>query len=409
MNLFKLLVRFLSLFAIFNVASGVYNLVWQDEFNGNSLDTSKWGYQNICDGAGNNELECYTSRTNNVYVSNGNLYIKAIPENYGGKPFTSGRISTSGLASWKYGSVQARIMLPDGLYLWPAFWMMPEYNSYGVWWPQSGEIDIMENHGGQNSEHSSTLHYGGGYPNNIYTSSNSIYESFDLTRDYHIYGVNWTSTNMDFFVDNKIHFSMPLTRSFNNAAAGSNPYNANGQPFDQNFHIILNLATGGNFFGGNSQSLNWATANGWRSPQLVVDWVRVYQDDGTSPAPAQQSTSYNNQCGSGLLSVNGQCYQPSSCCVNGAAVTVNQCTTSGGNTPAPAPTPQPTGNTQPVQGNCPPPLMSCSGQCFLPSQNDCVLSSNGSYQLCPKGFQACDKACYSPNNYKCVNNQLQAK
>lgn len=253
-----------------------YQLVWSEEFNGNKLDTGKWGYQNICNGAGNNELQCYTSREKNVAVRNGTLVITPLVENYGGKRFTSGRISTSGKASWKYGRFEVRAKLPAGLRLWPAIWMMPEKSVYGSW-AASGEIDIMENHGGQNKEHSSTLHYGGGWPKNIYASSGSRYESFDLTKDFHVYSAIWTPESIQFAIDGRVFHTQTLQKNFNNAAAGAHPYSKNGSPFDQNFHFILNLAIGGNFFGGAGQDVTPAIARGWGSPSFYVDYCRVYQ------------------------------------------------------------------------------------------------------------------------------------
>jgi len=282
-----------------SLAAQSYQLVWSDEFNGNSLDTSKWGYQNLCDGAGNNELECYTSRTQNVAVRNGTLVITPLVENYGGRKYTSGRVSTSGKYSWKYGRFDVRAKIPDGIYLWPAIWMMPERSVYGSW-ALSGEIDIMENHGGQNREHSSTLHHGGQWPKNTNTGSGSRQASVDLTQDFHVYSAIWTPESIQFALDGDVYFTVSLQRSFNNAAAGSFPYANNGAPFDQNFHFIINLAIGGGFFGGNSQALTQDQARAWRSPEFLIDYARVYQlKDGVvapptpspNPAPAPSTPS----------------------------------------------------------------------------------------------------------------------
>jgi len=113
---------FLSL-AIF--ASAEYKLVWQDEFNGNSLDLSKWQYEVDCNGGGNNELQCYTNHASNVQVRDGSLFVTARPENYNGKQYTSGRVNTKAAASWKYGKFEIRAKLPKGDYLWPALWLLP--------------------------------------------------------------------------------------------------------------------------------------------------------------------------------------------------------------------------------------------------------------------------------------------
>jgi len=125
------------------ISAQQYSQVWSDEFNGNSLDLSKWQYEVNCDGGGNNELQCYTSNSKNLKVSDGRLHITVVPENYNGKKYTSARINTKGKAAWKYGRFDARAKLPNGIYIWPALWMMPRDSVYGGW-AASGEIDIMK-------------------------------------------------------------------------------------------------------------------------------------------------------------------------------------------------------------------------------------------------------------------------
>jgi len=323
-------------------------------------------------------MQCYTNRASNVAVRDGNLVITARIEDYNGKKYTSGRINTKNSAAWKYGRFEARAKLPEGQYVWPALWMMPRDSVYGSW-AASGEIDIMENRGGQNNEHSSTLHFGAGWPNNIYEGSGSRYENFDLTKDYHVYAVEWTPTEMKFFIDGNNYYTISLQRSFNNG--GRAPYTKNGQPFDQYFFFIINFAVGGGFFGANANSLTVDMARNWPNPNFYVDYVRAYQlkdtvNNNPTPAPIPTPTSIASSSSSS----------------SGAA-----------------------GNTN--NGGCS--VGACGGasccndqnngqQCYNPTQYSCPtdLFSNKN-QLCPAGFGSCKGACYDPNNLKCVNGNLQ--
>jgi len=307
-----------------------YQLVWSDEFNGNSLDLSKWQYEVNCDGGGNAELQCYTNSPKNVAVQNGTLVITAIPENINGKQYSSGRINTKASAAWKYGRIDFSAKLPNGIYLWPALWMMPRDETYG-WWAASGEIDIMENRGTQNTQES-TLHYGGSWPNNVYQGSGPQRMNFDMTADFHQYSAIWTPTSIQFLVDNNVYYTQTLQKNFW-SGAGSNPYTANGQPFDQYFFIIINLAVGGYFFGGDANSLTNAQARAWATTTLQVDYVRVYQLQTTNvnnnpapvaspnPATTASSTTSSSLCTSmwSTLSCRTGSDNPSQVDVNGVA------------------------------------------------------------------------------------------
>jgi len=293
------IVAIVALYLLAVSAQQTYQLVWSDEFNGNSLDTSKWQYEVNCDGGGNNELQCYTSSPSNVAVRNGTLVITAIPQNYNGKQYTSGRINTARSAAWKYGRIDYSAKIPGGIYLWPALWMMPRDNVYGGW-AASGEIDIMETRGGQNTQES-TLHFGGAWPNNVYQGSGAQTMSFDMTADFHLYSAIWTPESIQFLIDNRVYYTQSLQRSFW-SGRGNNPYTANGQPFDQYFYAIINLAVGGGFFGANANSLTPAMAAQWKSSSLVIDYVRVYQLSGTpsnnpTPSPSSCTSMFNGlQC-----------------------------------------------------------------------------------------------------------------
>lgn len=142
-----------------------WNLVWSDEFNGSTIDASKWNFEVNGNGGGNNELQYYTDRAENAHLAGGHLVITAIKEKYENRNFTSARLTTKGKFSFKYGRAEARIKFPKGKGFWPAFWMMPEEAVYGGW-ARSGEIDIAEVVGDKPTIIHGTLHYGDKWPKN---------------------------------------------------------------------------------------------------------------------------------------------------------------------------------------------------------------------------------------------------
>ena len=178
-----------------------YALSWADEFNGTALDATAWSNQNgdgcptIC-GWGNNELEYYTGRPDNLFFQDGKLIIEAKKETYNGKDYTSSKIFTAGKKTFKFGRVDIRAKLPLGKGIWPAFWMLPQNNVYGGW-PTSGEIDIMEMVGHDPGRTHGTLHYGPGpgstqYNRNIAISSGSLHDEFHLySIECKQYQVKW--------------------------------------------------------------------------------------------------------------------------------------------------------------------------------------------------------------------------
>ena len=248
-----------------------YQMVWSDEFDGNEIDVSKWSYElgdgcqygeNLC-GWGNNELEYYTDRSDNAYINNGSLIIEAKKESplyLGEHEYTSARLLTKGKGDWKFGRMDVRAKLPIGQGLWPAIWMLPTDTVYGTW-PRSGEIDIMENIGSEPNKVFGTLHYGLGFENWRYFSQDTIKESGLFTDDFHTYSVLWTEDCIQFQVDG-INYGDPVTRSTILPA----PF-----PFDQEFHMILNVAVGGNLPGN-------PTASTVFPQRMEVDYVRVYQE-----------------------------------------------------------------------------------------------------------------------------------
>lgn len=239
-----------------------WELVWSDEFTGtagSSPDASKW----VADigtgqlGWGNNELQYYTDRTNNVQLDgNGNLQITARRESFAGSGFTSSRIKTQGKFSYSYGRYEARIKTPTGPGIWPAFWMLGD-NINTVSWPQCGEIDIMEQKGNESHITYGTIHGPG------YSGGNSIGKMYGLQNNkfdnnFHIYAVEWFEDRIDFFVDDYLYQRIT-------------PSDVKGEwVFNKNFFIILNIAVGGNFVGFPLPSTPF--------PQpMVVDYVRVFK------------------------------------------------------------------------------------------------------------------------------------
>lgn len=244
-----------------------WTLVWSDEFeeaNGSSPDASKWTLDIGGGGWGNKELETYTNRTQNAFVKDGTLVIQALKETYTGpdnipRDYTSARLKTLGLAQWTYGRVEARMKLPGGQGLWPAFWMLGT-NITQVGWPNCGEIDIMENIGREPSIVHGTIH------GPSYSGESGIGSAYTLPNnqrfadDFHVFAVEWEPNVIRFYVDNTLY----ATRTPSDLPSGAN------WVFDKPFFIILNVAVGGSW-PGNPDSTSVF-------PQtMIVDYVRVYQ------------------------------------------------------------------------------------------------------------------------------------
>lgn len=239
-------------------------LIWSDEFDGPKLDYSKWECEVNAFGGGNDELQLYTDRKENVRVENGSLIIEAHKEaaDISGKQrnYSSGRIRTKHRGDWKYGRFDIRAKLPEGQGLWPAIWMMPTEEKYGTW-ASSGEIDIMEFKGQEPSRILGTLHYGASWPKNRFTSGNYDLPGAKFSDDFHLFGLEWREGKMTWLIDGKPYQTMTKWDS------ESAPYPA---PFDQPFHLILNLAVGGRFLGNPNATTPFPA-------QLKVDYVRVYE------------------------------------------------------------------------------------------------------------------------------------
>jgi beta-glucanase (GH16 family) len=248
-----------------------YALVWSDEFNGadgSAPDPKKWTYDTGGKGWGNNELECYTNLTQNAQMKGGNLVITAMHQpgyscnGSGGtttNDYTSARLKTQGLFSQAYGRFEARIKIPAGQGMWPAFWMLGN-NITTVNWPTCGEIDIMENIGKEPATVHGSLH---GPSTTSRTSDASAPFSLpagqNFASDFHLYAVEWEPGTIRFYVDTNLY-----------ATFTSSQWPAGGTwVFDHPFFILLNVAVGGNWPGSPDNTTVFPQ-------QMLVDYVRVY-------------------------------------------------------------------------------------------------------------------------------------
>jgi len=253
----------------FDVSPGdALTLVWSDEFNGASLDAQTWffetgdGSQYGIPGWGNNELEYYLP--DNAQIVDGKLTITAREEQTGAFNYTSARINTRDRFAVRYGRIEARMRLPGGQGIWPAFWMLAQDSPYGNW-PASGEIDIMEavNLGGSGGNTVlGTIHYGTSFPSDYEFSGESYLVPSDATADFHTYAVEWDATEIRWYVDDVMY-------AMRNNWYSTGPFPA---PFDVPFYIIFNVAVGGNLPGSPNATTTFPVT-------MEVDWVRVYSGE----------------------------------------------------------------------------------------------------------------------------------
>lgn len=255
----------------------IWTLAWSDEFNGSTIDTSKWGFDigrgPDNNGWGNNEIEYYTNDERNVKLENGSLVITAVKDEINtvaGALYTSSRLVTKGKHAQKYGKIEVRAKTPEGTGLWPAIWMLPEDNKYGTW-AASGEIDIMENMGRLPNTVSGTLHYGEQYPKNTHSGKSYIFPNNGKVTDYHVYSVEWEPGEFRWYVDGNLYQTQNDWYSKNSNQGANYAYPA---PFDQAFHLVLNLALGGDFDG------NLLPADSLFPAKMEVDYVRMYDLTG---------------------------------------------------------------------------------------------------------------------------------
>jgi beta-glucanase (GH16 family) len=239
-----------------------YHLVWSDEFTGAALDPAKWEHIISGRGGGNNELQYYTKE--NTRLADGHLIIEARKQIHKGpdgqRNYTSSRIRTKNKADWKFARIEVRAKLPQGKGIWPAIWMMPTDNRYGRW-PNSGEIDIMELLGHEPHTVHGTLHYGDRQKRHLHKGKSFKLERNTFADDFHIFRLDWEPNEIRWYVDDKLYQTQKDWHTRDAAFPA---------PFDQRFHLILNVAIGGNWPGNPDQTTQFPAA-------MVVDWVRIYQ------------------------------------------------------------------------------------------------------------------------------------
>ncbi|WP_058834498.1 glycoside hydrolase family 16 protein [Luteimonas abyssi] len=275
--------------------------VWEENFNGSSIDGNNWTYDvgtgcqvGIC-GWGNAEMQYYTSRPQNARIENGNLVIEAHRENFEGSPFTSARLKTEGRMHFRYGTLEARIRLPDvGNGLWPAYWML---GAIGVW-PQRGEIDIMEagnvdaiNAGLANRRIGAAVHWDidGNYAMHYDTWDSPV----DLNNDFHTYRLTWDPEYIRVSIDGNQYFEFFIGQPALD--------NASLQEFHQQHFLLLNMAVGGTYTGITAPAGITAPLPG----RMEIDYIRLYQDHpdsqlyigNESAAPAGRFGVFTEQSG----------------------------------------------------------------------------------------------------------------
>lgn len=239
--------------------------IFSDDFTqGSALDGNKWqiitgdGCPGLC-GFGNNEKQTYTDKSQNLRIEDGILTIQAHAADKKGDKFTSAKIITRFKQYFLYGKISVKARLPKGVGTWPAIWMLPDENKYGGW-PGSGEIDIMEHVGFDAGVIHGTIHTKS-YNHKIGTHKGKQQQVADADRAFHIYSLNWTPDKLEWFIDDKLYYSIERQEKDT----------ADEWPFDHPYHLILNLAVGGDWGGSKGIDVNAFPT------QFEIDWVKVWQ------------------------------------------------------------------------------------------------------------------------------------
>ncbi len=235
-----------------------YTLTWSDEFNGRSVDGTAWTFESGNNGGwGNNELENYTGRSENVFVSSGNLIIEARNETFGAQNYTSTRMITKNKKVFKFGRIDIRAKMPKGKGIWPALWMLGN-NIDVVNWPNCGEIDILELLGHEPNKIYGTMHWGTGGGSHASKGGNYVLGTGSFDQQFHVYSIIWKQDSIKVLIDDQEY--VQVTK----ADVGAT------YPFNADFFFIFNIAVGGNWPGAPDATTVF--------PQrMIVDYVRVFQ------------------------------------------------------------------------------------------------------------------------------------
>ncbi|MBQ6039427.1 MAG: family 16 glycosylhydrolase [Oscillospiraceae bacterium] len=270
-----------------------YDLLWHDEFDGSSLDESIWNYEPHEPGWTNEELQEYTTSTDNVFLRDGKLVIKAIKsEKDGSDYYTSGKVTAQNKKDFTYGKVVASAKVPAGKGLWPAIWMMPQDEQHYGQWPKCGEIDIMEVLGSRLETAYGTLHYGEPHAEQQGTY---VLDNGTFADDFHEFSVEWEPGEMRWYIDGNLYHTV---NDWFTAVEGEDdkPYPA---PFDQPFFVQMNLAVGGTWPGNPDASTDFDKA------EFEVDYVRVYQKPEYDTNVTKPEKNYREALEDGNFIYNG--------------------------------------------------------------------------------------------------------
>jgi beta-glucanase (GH16 family) len=250
-------------------------MVWADEFDGDGLDFTKWEKEENNYGGGNNERQAYRTDPKYCVVKDGLLHLAVYRDPHtmcDGKtqPYSSARIRTQKRGEWTYGRFEVRAKMPAGQGIWPAVWMLPTESPYGGW-AASGEIDILESRGSAVHETTGAIHFGGAWPGNTYLSHGYTFPGKNAAEAFHLYALEWGPDKIEWFVDGKLC----QTRSADEWVSAAAPDNPRA-PFDQPFHLIVNVAVDGRFFEKTGQRADLLPPEAF--PQILeVDYIRVYE------------------------------------------------------------------------------------------------------------------------------------
>ena len=265
-----------------------WKLSWSDEFDGKDIDRTKWdhdlgnGFWNYdsnqwISGWGNNELQYYTKESDNAFVKDGKLHIRAIKESLHNCGYSSARLKTkkkdgTALFAQTYGKFEFRAKLPTGQGVWPALWMLPASDKYGAW-ASSGEIDVMEARGQEPNKVLGTLHFGSQWPNNANSGGEFEFPKGSSFAEFHTYSVEWLPGEIRWSVDGKEFTKKTSWWSSKAKPTKATDLNAWPAPFDQPFYIVMNVAVGGRFLGNPDKTTIFPAT-------MEVDWVRAYEKPG---------------------------------------------------------------------------------------------------------------------------------